>query len=435
MTKNIFKEMYKAKLTTPEEAVKHIKSGFTIGVSLGLNDPPALAEALCKRYKELEDVRIVQSLGVMPRDYMKDPKMKGHFFHHSTFFGADAREGAKIGMSDYEPGHMSTAGSVGVRRHHINVFWTTASTMDGHGYMTTGCGSVLERDFIDAADLVVVEVNENLPRVMGDAFIHVREVDYIVENKAPLIQLPTIELSEKDKAIGRYVAELIEDESTIQLGIGNIPNAVGAALFEKHDLGIHTEMLCDTMVDLYDAGVITNRKKTYFPGRMTAVFALGTDKLYKFINNTYAVYLQHARVAVDEAIIGLNHKMVSVNTTLMVDLAGQVCSESFGPVQYSGVGGAHDFSRGARRSKGGKAIMALYSTAKQDTLPTINTVLPTGSYVTVPRSDVNYIVTEYGIAQLEGRTRSERARALISIAHPDFRNELEKEARRLNVLF
>ena len=218
-------------------------------------------------------------------------------------------------------------------------------------------------------------------------------------NTVPLFELPVTELSEKDKAIGKYVAELVEDESTLQLGIGGIPNAVGLELFGKKDLGIHTEMLCDSMVDLYYAGVITNRKKTYFPGRFTAVFALGTKKLYDFVDNNPAIHMQPSSVAADEAVIGLNNKMVSVNTCLMVDLAGQVCSESFGTVQYSGMGGAHDFSRGVRRSKGGKAIMALYSTAKNDTVSTINAVLPLGSYVSVPRGDVQIMVTEYGIAK------------------------------------
>ncbi len=435
MSGNLFTEMYKAKLTTPEIAVREIQSGFTIGMSLGLNDPPALGAALCRRYKELENVRIIQTLSLMPQPWMHDPEMKGHFFTHSTFFGPYHREGAKIGLSDFDPQHMSTSAKLVSKNHHLNVFWTTVSPMDRHGFMTVGGGSVHDMIFIKAADIIIVEVNENLPRFIGDAILHIRDVDYVVENTAPLFQLPAIEISEKDRMIGRYVSELIEDGATIQLGIGSIPNAVCAELFHKKDLGVHTEMLHDGMVDLYEAGVITNRKKTYYPGRMTAVFALGTNKLYDFMHENPGIYMQDASVNADEVTIGKNYKQVSINTTLMVDLSGQVCSESLGTVQYSGTGGALDYARGARRSEGGKAIMALYSTVKKDTVSTITAVLPPGSAVTVPRTDVQYIVTEYGIANLQGRTRSERARALINIAHPDFRNELQLEAKRLGILF
>ncbi|HAX93040.1 MAG TPA: 4-hydroxybutyrate--acetyl-CoA CoA transferase [Bacteroidales bacterium] len=435
MSVNLFKEQYKAKLTTPEEAVSCVQSGFNIGGSLGLNDPPALGAALCKRYRELENVRIIQSLGMIPQPWMHDPEMKGHLFNHSTFFGRYNREGAEIGLSDYAPEHMSTSGKISSKNNHINVYWTTVSPMDKRGFMSIGGGSVHDKFFLKAADIAMVEVNENLPRYMGDAMLHISDVDYIVENTAPLFQLPVVEISEKDRVIGRYVSELVEDGATIQLGIGSIPNAVCAELFHKKDLGVHTEMIHDGMVDLYEAGVITNRKKTYFPGRMTAVFFLGTNKLYDFIHDNPAIYIQDATVNADEVTIGQNYKQVSINTTLMVDLSGQVCSESLGTVQYSGTGGALDYSRGARRSEGGKAIMALYSTVKNDTISTITAMLPQGSYVTVPRTDVQYIVTEYGIANLQGRTRSERARALINIAHPDFRNEIEQEARRLKILF
>lgn len=435
MAINIFQKMYKEKLTTPELAVKEVQSGFTIGGSLGLNDPPALGAALCKRYRELENVKIIQTLSVIAQPWMYQPEMKGHFFCQTTFFGPYNREGAKIGITDFDPEHMSTAANMIAKNNHLNIFWTTASPMDKHGFMTLGGGSVHDLKFIKSADIVIVEVNENLPRFIGDAIMHIRDVDYVVENTAPLFQLPVIEVTEKDRMIGRYVAELIEDGATIQLGIGGIPNAVCSELFHKKDLGVHTEMLHDGMVDLYEAGVITNSKKTYYPGRMTAVFALGTNKLYDFIHENPGIYMQDASVNADEAIIGLNYKQVSVNTTLMVDLTGQVCSESFGTVQYSGTGGALDYSRGARRSEGGKAIMALYSSAKNDTVSTITAVLPLGSAVTVPRTDVQYIVTEYGIANLQGRNRGERARALINIAHPNFRKELEQEARKLNILF
>jgi acyl-CoA hydrolase len=434
MSHNIFKDLYKAKLKTPELAVKEVQSGFTIGGGLGLNHPPALGAALCRRYRELENVRIIQSLSLTPQPWADQPEMKGHFFTQSTFFGRANREGAKIGMSDFDPQHMSTSAKITSKNNHINVYWTTVSAMDRHGFMTIGGGSTHDLIYIKAADIIIVEVNENLPRFIGDAILHIRDVDCVVENTAPLFQLPVTEILEKDRTIGKYVAELVEDGATIQLGIGSIPNAVCAELFHKKDLGVHTEMLHDGMVDLYEAGVITNRKKTYYPGRMTAVFGLGTDKLYNFMHENPGIYMQDASVNADEVTIGKNYKQVSINTTLMIDLAGQVCSESLGTVQYSGTGGALDYSRGVRRSEGGKAIMALYSTAKDDTISTITAVLSPGSTVTVPRTDVQYIVTEYGIANLQGRTLSERARALINIAHPDFRKGLEQEAQRLGIL-
>jgi acyl-CoA hydrolase len=431
---NRFKEMYKSKLTTAEEAVKVVKSGFKIGVPLGLNDPPGLAAALCKRYQELENVRILQSFGPVPRDYMYKPELKGHFFYHSGFHGIGARMGAKIGIADFEPHHISTVGASTLRNHHINVYWTTVSPMDNYGYMTTGLGCVYDRDYMENADIVIVEVNENLPRLIGDAKINIREVDHIIENTAPLLQVPGIVPDEKDKIIGQIIADMVEDESTIQLGIGGIPNAVGLDLFGKRDLGVHTEMFTDSMVDLYEAGVITNLKKTYMRGTMTACFAAGTDKLYKFLDNNIATYFLEGKISNNERIIGKNRKLVSINTALTIDLAGQVCSESIGPEQYSGIGGGHDFPRGARLSPGGKSIIALYSTAKDDTISTITAILTPGSYVTVPRADVQYIVTEYGVAHLEGKTRSERARELIAIAHPNFRKEIEEDAYKLGIL-
>ena len=431
---NRFIALYRAKLTTADQAVQVIKSGDFIGAPLGLNNPPGLADALCRRYRELENVRIYHSLGFFSRDYACNPELKGHFFCHTSFFDMGTRTGAKTGMADFDPQHISTAAGQVLRNHHLNVYWTTASPMDEHGYMTTGVGCVYDRDFINAADVVMVEVNENLPRIMGDALIHITEVDYVTENTIPLQQVPGVIPDERDKIIGQHIAKLVEDGSTIQLGIGGIPNAVGLELFGKRDLGIHSEMFTDSMVELYEAGVITNRKKTYMPGKMSACFAIGTDKLYKFLNNNLGTYFLEGKVANDEYVIGQNHKQISINTCLAVDLSGQVCSESFGPDQYSGIGGAHDFQRGARRSCGGKSFIALHSTAKDGAISTITPILPPGSYVTVPRADVQHIVTEYGVARLEGKTLSERARALIQIAHPDFRSELEQESRRIGIL-
>jgi len=431
---NLFREMYQKKLTIADEAVKVVKSGDKVGVGLNFNDPPALATALGKRYQELENVRIYQACGNLPRDYMYKPDMKGHFFYHSGFHGAGGRMSQKSGIGDFEPHHVSLYGILTNMDNHINVFMTAVSAMDDHGFMTTGLSAMVERDFIDKADVVIVEVNENMPRLTGDAFIHISEIDYVIENTTPLVEIPDLEITETEKSMGKYVADLIENRSTIQLGIGGVPNAVAKELFNKHDLGVHTEMYTNSMMELYEAGVVTNKYKNFHPRCMTGNFAAGSNKLYKFFDNNIAARFLHGRVTNDEYNIGLNDNFVSINTALTIDLSGQVCSESIGIEQFSGTGGAMDFQRGARRSKGGKAIIALYSTAKKGTVSTIKPIFDDGSYVTVPRSDVQYIVTEYGVANMRGKTRGERARALIAIAHPDFRKELEEQARRLRII-
>jgi len=290
-----------------------------------------------------------------------------------------------------------------------------------------------EKDLISVAKTVILEINPNLPRTYGDTHVHISEVDYIVEHEAPLVEVQPIEPSEEEKAIGQYVAELIEDGSTIQLGIGGIPNAIAKFLMNKKDLGVHTEMFTDGMVDLAEAGVVTGRKKTIWRGKMVGNFALGTKKLYNFVNENLAVEFQPGRVTNDPRVIAKNYKMVSVNTALQIDLTGQVVSESIGHIQYSGTGGQNDTAIGAQMSPGGKSIIALRSTAKNGTISTIVPVLPPGAKVTLLRADVDYVVTEYGVAHLKARSIRERVRQLISIAHPDFREELRREAERLKL--
>jgi acyl-CoA hydrolase len=293
---------------------------------------------------------------------------------------------------------------------------------------------VFERQLIDDADLVVLEINENLPWTLGDTQIHISEADYLVENHMPLVELPAIEPSEVEDAIGHYIADLIEDGSTIQLGIGGIPNAIAMSLFDKKDLGVHTEMFTDGMVDLFEAGVITGKYKTLWPNKLVGTFALGTQKLYDFIDNNIAVEFQQGKVTNDPYVIAKNYKMVSINTALQVDLLGQVCSQSLGSYHFSGTGGQLDTHRGAQMSEGGRGIIALRSTAKKGEISTIVPQLSRGAEVTVPSQDVDTIVTEHGVAELRGRNVKERAEALINIAHPDFRAELREEVERLGIV-
>jgi acyl-CoA hydrolase len=300
--------------------------------------------------------------------------------------------------------------------------------------MSLSLGLVVEKQMIEAADLVILEINRNLPWTLGDTQIHISEVDAIVENHVPLFELPSAPATEAEKTIGGYIAGLIEDGATIQLGIGGIPNAITACLLERHDLGVHTEMFTDGMIDLYNAGVVTNRKKTLWKGKMVGAFALGTQKLYEFVDNNIGVEFQQGNITNNPYIIAQNYKMVSVNTALQVDLYGQVCSQSIGPRHFSGTGGQLDTHRGAQMSQDGRGIIALRSTAKDGAVSTILPVLPEGAEVTVPSHDLDTVVTEFGVAELRGKTLRGRMEALVAIAHPDFRPWLREEAQRLGIV-
>jgi acyl-CoA hydrolase len=369
-------------------------------------------------------------------DFVQDPSMAGHFFIENWFYGAPDRKVHAQGRMSYLPNnlHQAATSKLFAARNHVNVFWGTATPPDSRGYMSLSLGLVIEKQLIEAADLVVLEINENLPWTLGDTQIHISEVDHVVENHIPCPHFPPAPSSEAEQAIGGYIADLIEDGSTLQLGIGGIPNAITAFLGNRKDLGIHTEMFTDGMVDLYEAGIVTNRRKTLWKGKMVGAFALGTQKLYDFINNNIGVEFQQGKVTNDPYVIGQNYKMVSVNTALQVDIFGQVCSQSIGYRHFSGTGGQLDTHRGAQRSPGGRGIIALRSTAKEGTISTIVPVLSEGSEVTVPSQEVDTIVTEYGVAELRGRCVKERLEALIKVAHPDFRDWLRDEAARMGIV-
>ncbi|MGD2156970.1 MAG: ABC transporter substrate-binding protein [Anaerolineales bacterium] len=430
------KELYKQKLVSIPEAVSLVQSHQTIAVALAGSEPPGLLTELGKHKDRLEDVTVWIALPLREYDFVYKPEMTAHFFVENWFYGAPDRAVHPQGRISYIPNNLHQAAKVRLEAagNKLDIFWGTATPPDTRGYVSLSLGIVYEKYLIERADLVVLEINDNLPWTLGDTQVHISDVDYLVENHVPLFVLPVTPPTDWEQAIGGYVAELIEDGSTLQLGIGGIPNAITAYLMERRDLGIHTEMYIDGMVDLYDAGVINGKRKTYWKGKMVGAFALGTKKLYDFVDNNLAVEFQQGKVTNDPFIIGQNYKMVSVNTALQVDLYGQVCSQSLGPRHFSGTGGQLDTHRGAQLSPNGRGVIALHSAVKDNTISTIVPMLTEGAQVTVASQDIDTVVTEYGVAQLKGLSVKERTDALIKIAHPDFRHWLREEAERLEIV-
>jgi acyl-CoA hydrolase len=387
---------------------------------------------------KVENVRVFSVLTLQPYDFYMKQEMEGHFELASWFHAPGSRKALKQGLDTvtFVPNMLHRAAMDRIEAKQPDIFFGTCTPPDSKGFVSLSLGITYEKDILEAAKLVVLEVNENLPRTYGDTHVHVDDVDFFVENHQEPPTLPVAEPGETDQAIGNYVAELVEDGSTIQLGIGNIPNAAALALQDKKDLGVHTEMLVDSMVDLYEQGVITNKRKSLFKDKFVGTFAFGSKKLYEWLHDNMAVEFQRGSWVNDPAVIRQNSKMVSLNTCLMVDMTGQVASESIGTTQYSGTGGQTDTAVGAKEAydRKGKSIIACQSTAKNGTVSTITPTLPEGTAVTLHRSNVDHIVTEYGIAYMRGRTVRERTRNLIAVAHPDFRDQLTEEARKLGYI-
>ena len=424
------------KLISIPEAVSLVQSHHNIGTAMAASEPVGLLSELGKHKDRLQDVRVWVCLPLRLYDFVLKPEMVGHFFVENWFYGAPDREVHPEGRISYIPNNLNAAAKVRLEAagNHLDVFWGTATPPDERGYMSLSTCLVIEKMLIQAADLVILEINENLPLTLGDTQIHISDVDYLVENHVPIFELPSAPPTTWEESIGGYIAELIEDGSTLQLGIGGIPNAITKFLLERRDLGIHTEMFTDGMVDLYEAGVITGRKKTLWREKMVGAFALGSQKLYDFVDKNLGVEFQQGKVTNDPYVIGRNYKMISVNTALQVDINGQVCSQSIGPIHYSGTGGQLDTHRGAQMSPGGRGIIALRSTAKGGKISTIVPTLAEGAEVTVPGQDIDTIVTEFGSARLRGLSVKDRMRALINIAHPDFRPWIEEEAARMKIV-
>jgi acyl-CoA hydrolase len=436
-----FEKIYGDKLISVEEALNKINPGDEIVSALAGAEPSSILEKLHTIAPRVKDITIVTCLPMGDYEYFINPAYKEKFKMEGWFYSGGMRKVHKYGHISYIPNHLHLAAVKRLAYRKPDVFIGTAAPMDRNGYLSLSLSVTYEREMIDNAGITIVEVNKNMPRTFGDTIVHITDIDYIVESSNPVPELPYLEPTDKDRQIGKHIADLIDDGSTIQLGIGRIPNAVTVELMHKRDLGVHSEMLTDGMVDLFYAGVITGRKKTLMPGKMVATFALGSRKLYDFIDNNPAVALMKGSWTNNPYVIGKNYKMVSINTTLEVDLTGQCCSESIGHRQFSGTGGQADTAKGAQYSEGGKSIIALYSTAEvknedgngKKTISKIVTTLTPGAAVSLSRNDVDYVVTEYGVAELRGAPIRERVKRLIKLAHPEFREKLEWEARKLMI--
>lgn len=426
-------DTYRSKLISIEDAIGMIKSGDTICAAQCGGAPVGLLGALHTIKGRVTDVTLWHSIGFRTYPFFSEPGMTDSLLYEAWFYGPAERALHRTGGVTHQPCHLSQCAGKKLSRRSPSFFWGTATRPDKHGNLSLSLGVVFERDVLEKADCVILEINENLPRTFGDTILNVRDIDYFIENTCPLLELQSEPPGPLDEPIGDAIAELVEDGSTLQLGMGRIPNAVALRLFEKNDLGIHSEMLTDSMVDLYRAGVVTNKRKTLCPNKIIGAFALGTQKLYDFIDDNPAVELRSGRWANDPYVIGQNYRMVSINSCIQVDLTGQVCSESIGSRQISGTGGQWDTAAGAQRSPEGKSFITTHSTAKGGTISTIVPALDTGAVVSLHRNDVDYVVTEYGAAPLRGRNIRERVGNLIAIAHPQFREELKTRARQLNL--
>ena len=425
--------MYDERRQEPADAVRAVRDGDTIVVPIGVGEPPALLRALSERRRDLRGVTVFQLLPLVKAGYF-DPETTEHVRHSSAFLGGPSRPAVNEGWADYCPAHFSEIPEL-IRRGLLpsDVVFAHASAMDEHGFLALGLSADYTMAAIAQARAVVLEVNPQVPFCFGDCHIHISQVTALVESSEPLFQLPPSSIGPVEMAIGSFVADLIPDGSTVQIGIGAIPDAVVQQLSNKNDLGVHTEMFGDGILALLEAGVITNQRKNLHRGKMLATFALGSHRLYEYMHRNPALEMHPVDVTNDPVLAGQNDNLHSVNGTLQVDLIGQCGSESLGYRPYSGTGGQGDFIRAANRSKGGKAIIIVPSTAKGGTISCIAPTLTPGTHVTTGKNDVNYVVTEFGVAQLRGRTARERARALIAIAHPDFRAELTDEAARMRL--
>lgn len=432
---------YDGKLRSMEEAVRALPKRAAVVMGMASMESQGFMSRIHDFADHFEYLRVLSCLNMQSYPFCEDPRYEGRFMNENWFFGPSNRQAAKLGyrLVEYIPNNLHQAGGNKIRALTAQgatiVYWGPVTPMsDANGFLNLGLSNVYEGEMIDAADIVVLEVNSKVPILHGDTQVHISQADAVVEYDAEIPTIPVLEPGPVEEEIAAHIARLVGDGTTLQIGIGTIPNAVAARLSGKKDLGIHTEMFTESMIDLFDSGAITNRKKSLWPGKFVFTFALGTTRMYEWLNDNPAVLELRGSYVNDPYVIAQNDNMVSINTAITVDLTGQVCSESLGTVQYSGTGGQLDTHRGAQKAKNGKGIIALRSTAKKGTLSTIVPVLPEGSAVTVPRQDLDWVATEYGAVQLLGRTVSERARALISVAHPDFRVELTAAAEKLGYL-
>ncbi len=429
---------YRSKLITTEQVSDLIVSHSDIIVAQCASEPQGCMSKFHLAKDRVQNVKVFSVLTLKPYDFYIKSEMKGHFELCSWFHAPGSRQAIKEGTGTvtYVPNmlHRAATDRLKVRKPHM--FVGTCTPPDDKGFVSLSLGVTYEKDILEAAEIVVLEVNDQLPRTFGDTQVHISDVDYFVEYSQLPPTLPSPQPDEDAMRIGEHIASLVEDGSTIQLGIGEIPNAAALSLRHKKDLGVHTEMFVDSMMELYELGIITNKKKSIHQGKFICTFAMGSEKLYRWLDNNPAVEFLRGKYVNDPCVIRRNSKMVSINTCLMIDFTGQVASESIGINQYSGTGGQTDTAQGAIEGFDGlgKSVIACRSTAQNRKISTIVPVLPEGTAVTLHRSHTDYVVTEWGWVRLTGLTVKERTKALISIAHPNFRSELTEKAKQMGYL-
>ena len=430
-----WKTRYSRKIATAEEAVRAILPGRRILISSGAAEPGRLVDALVTHATQLRGNEIVHLMTLGAAPYVA-PGLEERFRHMAFFIGSNVRPAVQEGRADFLPVFLSeipqliTSGRIGVHAALIQV-----SPPDQHGFVSLGVSVDIVRGAVDTADIILAEVNPQMPRTLGDSFLHVDHIAHLVPVDDPLPELVVEPLDDVCRQIGHHAAQLIPNGATLQMGIGRIPDAVMSGLKERSDLGIHTEMLSDGVMALAKAGVITGRKKTLLPGKIVTSFVMGTRALYDWVDDNPAVEMRPSSFTNDTFQIARNDLMIALNSALAVDLTGQVAADTIGGRFFSGIGGQVDFIRGSARSKGGKPIIALPSTAKNGEISRIVAVLEEGAGIVTSRGDIHYVVTEYGVADLWGKNIRQRTMALIGIAHPDFRGELLAAAKARKYIF
>ncbi len=425
---------YQRKRCTIDDILAAVRSGDVLAASEAANAPTAIFDRMHELRGKVRNIKMFGPMCCFSHKFMTDPACRDTFDIDVAFLMSDTRRSLEAGAINYLPGHFHDCAQRWVAHNgEVDLFLCAVSPMDKHGYFTIPLCLAHERVFLRAAKRVAVQVNPNLPRTRGDTALHISQVDMITEAATPLPYIPKTRPSEIDMAIGSHVAELVHDGDCIQLGIGSVPDAVAMSLLNKRDLGLHTEMLTNSVVDLVEAGALNNRKKNFHEGRCICSFALGTQELYDMADDNPGVEFYAGDYVNDPRIIGRNDNLVSINSALAVDLTGQICSESIGPREYSGTGGQADFAAGAAYSKNGRSIICVKAARKGGTISSIVSQHAPGSVVTLSRNTVDYVISEYGIAPISGRSVRQRVENLIAIAHPDYRAELREQADRLKL--
>lgn len=423
-----WQDLYKSKVVSADEAVSKINCGDRVVFGNACEASLFLLDALAKNKERYRSVELYNMIPMTKNEPYVQEGLEKYIHYNSLFAGGGTREALSSGRADYIPCFFHEIPRLFKENYvPVDVSLIKVSKPDSHGFCSYGVSTDYIKAATESAKLVIAEVNENMPRVLGDNFIHISDIDYIVENSDPIAELKPPKITDIEKTIGRNCASLIEDGSTLQLGIGAIPDAVLLFLKDKKDLGIHSEMISDGVVELVEAGVITNKKKALHPGKIIVTFLMGTRRLYDFVDNNPMVEAYPVDYVNDPKVVMKNSKLVCINSCVEIDLMGQVCAESVGMRQISGVGGQVDFMRGASMADGGKSILAITSTAGGGKVSRIVPFLSQGAAITTSRNDLQYVITEYGIASLKGKTLKQRAKELIRVAHPDFRDGLKEE--------